>query len=186
MVTEPRRRLFDVDEFHRMGEAGILREEPRVELVHGEIIERPPIGPEHLGRVNRLNRVLVTRLAGRAVISPQNPLLLGRRSEPQPDIVVLRPRDDDYMTRLPRTEDVLLVIEVADSSFAYDRIVKRELYGSAGLPEYWLLDVNGRALEVYRGPCPAGYTTYERLLAGQSVGPEAFPDCVLDVGEIVG
>jgi Uma2 family endonuclease len=115
------RRLFTVDEYHRMVDAGILREDDRVELLDGEIVEMTPIGPHHAGCVNRLNRLLIEALGRRGVVTPQNPFLLDERSEPQPDLCVAKPRPDDYASGHPRPADLLLVIEVSDSSLTYDR-----------------------------------------------------------------
>lgn len=133
MAVQLLKRLFTVAEYHRMAEAGILGEDDRVELIEGEIVGMTPISSRHAGQVNRLVRLFTQRLGGRAILSVQNPIRLGEHSEPQPDVALLRPRPDFYATAHPGSEDVLLVIEVADlsacdaqagTSAAYDREVK--------------------------------------------------------------
>ena len=155
-VAEVQRYRFTVDEFARMGEAGIFAEDDRVELIDGEILEMTPIGPPHAWFVDRLNELIVTRLAGRAHVRIQNPVRLGRHTEPQPDLVVAR-RSDAYADRHPEPGDILLVIEVADSSLRYDRLEKVPRYGKAGIPEAWLVDVEARTVTVYTGSGPDGY-----------------------------
>ena len=186
MAVRIQARRFTVDEYSKMGEAGIIGEDDRVELIEGEIVEMPPISSPHGGGVNRLSYLLNQRLGDRALISVQNPLRLSTHSEPVPDLVVLRPRDDFYATSHPEATDVLLLIEVAQTSQRYDRRVKMPLYAREGVPESWLLDVPARALEVHRDPSPDGYRTVERLRAGDRVSPQALPDLTLAVEEITG
>src|SRR5262245_13487217 len=126
--VEAPRRLFSVEEYHRMGKAGILREDERVELIEGAIVQMAPIGPPHFGCVINLTRILITRLGDRAVVSPQNPVVIRPRSEPQPDLALLRPRAVSYSQALPTPEDVLLAVEVADTTVRFDRVVKSRLY----------------------------------------------------------
>lgn len=152
-----RHRLLTVDDYHKMGEAGILGEDDRVELIEGELIDMAPIGSDHAGSVIGLNTVLGSALAGKALISPQNPLRLDLHSEPQPDITVLRLREDFYRTSHPRPEDVLVLIEVADTTIRYDRGVKIPLYARHGIPEVWLIDLQEKRLEIYRQPSSEGY-----------------------------
>jgi Uma2 family endonuclease len=170
------RRLFTVDEYHRMGEAGILGEDERVELIDGEIVEMAPIGHRHAGCVINLTRLFITRLGDRAVISPQNPLVIPPRSEPQPDLLLLRPRAVSYSRGLPTFEDVLLAVEVADTTVRYDRLVKARLYARAGIPEFWLCLTADGAVEVSRRPGAGGYADVTLHGAGQTVTPLAFPD----------
>src|SRR5262245_48935979 len=172
---ERRRRLFTRKEYHRMGEVGILKPKERVELIHGEIVEMSPIGPRHIAFVNSLNELLVLRLGGRALVSVQNPVALDEYSEPEPDLAVLR-RRDNYKHAEPATEDVLLLIEVADTSLAYDRRVKLELYAEAGVPEYWVIDAAAEIIEVHREPGPGGYTVSQRMAGEAVIAPAAFPD----------
>ena len=176
MAVELRRRRFTVDEYERMAETGILDEDERVELIEGEIVQMAPIGPPHFGCVINVNRMLLTRLGDRAVVSPQNPVVIRPRSEPQPDLALLRPRAISYSQALPTPEDVLLVVEVADTTVRFDRLVKSRLYARAGIVEFWLcLAVDG-AVEVHRGPSAAGYTSVALHGPGDIISPLAFPD----------
>ena len=178
---------FTVDEYHRMGEAGIFSEDDRVELLAGEIVEMSPIGPLHAGTVSRLNALFSSRLGTEVIVSVQNPLLLrAADSEPQPDVMLLRPRPDFYTSSHPEAQDVYLVIEVADTSAAADREVKFPIYARAGVPEAWLLDVVTQRLEVHRHPTPDGYQDVHALQPGESVAPQAFPDLILTVDALLG
>ena len=156
-VAHVRPYRFAVDEFARMGEAGIFTEDDRVELIDGAVLEMTPIGPPHAGIVGRLTELLVTRLAGRAYVSVQNPIRLDRHTEPQPDLVVARRRQSGYTDRHPDADDVLLVVEVADSSLRHDREQKAPRYGKAGIPETWLVDLAAGTVTVYSDPGPDGY-----------------------------
>ena len=155
-VAHVRPYRFAVDEFARMGEAGIFTEDDRVELIDGTVLEMTPIGPPHAWIVSRLTELLVTRLAGRAYVSVQNPIRLDRHTEPQPDLVVAR-RRSGYTDRHPDADDVLLVVEVADSSLRHDREQKAPRYGRAGIPETWLVDLAAGTVTVYSDPGPDGY-----------------------------
>ncbi len=153
---------LNVDDYYRMAEAGILSEDDRVELIDGELIAMAPIGQGHAGIVNGLNRVLVMAFGEQAVVSVQNPLRIDRLNEPQPDFVVLRPRDDLYQHGArPEPADVVLVVEVADSSLRYDRTVKLPLYARAGIGEVWIVDLRRRVVDVHRTPAGDGYATVE-------------------------
>ena len=156
-VAEVRRYRFTVDEFARMGEAGLFTEADRVELLDGEIVAMTPIGALHAGLVSRLTELVVTCLAGKAYVGIQNPVRLDHYTEPQPDLVVARRRTSFYTDRHPEPGDILLVIEVADSSLRYDRLEKVPRYGRAGIPETWLVDVEAVAVTVYTEPGPHGY-----------------------------
>ena len=181
------RRRFTVDEYHRMAEAGILGEDDRVELLEGEIVEMSPIGWRHQACVNRLNQRLVPALRGRAIVQPQGPIRLGEDSAPQPDLVVLRPRADFYAEGGPGPGDVLWLIEVSDTSLRYDRDVKVPLYARHGVPEVWVVDLEGEQVVVYRGPRPeGGYRFAEAYGRGARVAPQAFPDLELVVDEVLG
>ena len=174
--VEVPRRLFSVEEYHRMAEAGILGADERVELVEGEIVQMAPIGPRHAGCVINANRLFITRLGDRAVISPQNPVVIRPRSEPQPDLVLLRPRAVSYSRELPDSRDVLLAVEVADTTVRFDRLVKARLYARAGIAEFWLCLAMDSAVEVYRQPGADGYDSVALHGPGQTVSPLAFPD----------
>jgi Uma2 family endonuclease len=170
------RRLFTVEEYHRMADAGILGEDERVELIEGDIIQRAPIGPRHAGCVINTTRLFITRLGDRAVVSPQNPMVIRPRSEPQPDLLLLRPRAVSYSRELPASQDVLLAVEVADTTVRFDRLVKARLYARAEIPEFWLCVPREGAVEVYRVPGAEGYASVTRRGPGQMVSPLAFPD----------
>ncbi len=177
------RRLFTLEEYHRMGETGILGEDERVELIDGEIIQMAPIGTRHIGCVINANRLFLTRLGDRAVISPQNPVVILPRSEPQPDLVLLRPGAVSYSRRRPASEDTLLAVEVADTTVRYDRVVKGRLYARAGIAEFWLCLVADGIIEIYRAPGADGYANVAQHGDGESVSPLAFPDVSLAVSD---
>ena len=182
--VERARRLFTVQEYHRMAEVGILGEDERVELIEGEIVQMAPIGPRHIGCVINLTRLFVTRLGDGAVVSPQNPVVIPPRSEPQPDLLLLRPRAVSYSRELPTSQDVLLAVEVADTTARFDRLVKARLYARAGVAEFWLCLAADGAVEVYRGPSPDGYAGMTLHGPGQTVSPLAFPDVSFAVTDL--
>ena len=185
-VLQARHKL-DVDDYYRMAEAGILGEDDRVELIDGDIIDMAPIGPGHEATVNGLNKRLVLACVDDAIVSVQNSIRLGRRSAPQPDFAILRNRDDSYATgERAGLEDVLLLIEVADSSLDYDRMVKVPLYARAGIAELWLVDLKRGAVEAYRVPAGEGYremTTYQR---GDRIALALAPEIVVRLDLIFG
>jgi Uma2 family endonuclease len=149
----PARHRLDVDAYYKMAEAGILTREDRVELIDGEIIDMNPIGSPHAALVKRLNRLFARAAAeGMVLVSVQDPLRLDAYNEPEPDLMLLRPRADDYQANHPGAADVLLLIEVSDSSLAYDRGRKLALYAKFGVPEVWIVDLAGAAIEIYRQP----------------------------------
>jgi Uma2 family endonuclease len=180
------RRLFDVDEYHRMAEVGILTADERVELIDGEIIEMSPIGPPHWRCVVYLTEVFVRRLEGRAIVAPQLSVRLHRRSEPQPDVALLRPPLAKYGAAIPAPGDVLLVVEVADTSHYRDRVVKLPRYAASGVIEIWIVDLPAGVVDVYREPAATGYGISRRVERGAEVAPAAFPDVVLAVDDILG
>jgi len=148
---QPRRHSITVTEYFRMGEAHVFAHDARLELMDGEIVEMAPIGSAHAAVVDTLASVL-REVAPRALVRVQNPLVLGERSAPQPDVTLLRPRADRYYTSHPVAADALLVVEVADTTLEYDLRVKRRLYASAGVAELWIVDVNRRELHAFRKP----------------------------------
>lgn len=180
---ERARRLFTVEEYDRMVETGILGHDDRVELIEGEIVEMTPIGRRHAAFVDNLARLFITRVGDRAVVRVQGPVTVSRRSEPQPDLIVLRPRS--YLVSGARTEDVLLVIEVADTSLNYDRTVKLRLYARAGIPEYWILDAEAETVEVCREPTADGYRVVRRLGREEVVAPLALVDVTIAIRDIL-
>ncbi|MER2529401.1 MAG: Uma2 family endonuclease [Candidatus Competibacter denitrificans] len=181
-MNVPRHR-WTVGEFHRMAEVGLLNEDSRVELIDGEIVEMAPIGSEHAGHNNHLLSLLAYRLYGKAVVAGQNPVVLGGYEEPQPDIALLRWREDYYRTSHPRAEDVLLIIEISDSTLHYDRDVKIPLYARNGIPEVWLLDIQNRQLDIYREPINGQYQQRDSRRTGQ-IAPILCPDAIIDLAEL--
>lgn len=150
------RRRVTVEEFQRMGEAGVFAPDARVELIDGEIIEMTPVGPWHVGMVVHLTRFLHDRIGREGVLSVQCPIRVGH-SQPVPDLVVLGPREDRYFERLPEPPDCRLIVEVADSSALLDRERKRRLYAAAGVPEYWVLDLRSDSLVHHLSPVAGDY-----------------------------
>ncbi len=185
MSVELQRRPFTVDEYYRMADSGILTENDRVELIEGKIVQMTPIGSRHAACVSRLNETLVLRLGKQAIVYVQNPLRLDEFSEPEPDISLLKPRDDFYAESHPGPSDVLLVVEVADASVRYDREVKIPLYAKAGIPEVWIVNLPDKTIEVYRNPVESGYEETSILRKGQALSPTAFSELEIRVEEIL-
>lgn len=169
-----------------MGEAGVFAEDDRVELLDGEIVQMSPIGIPHSSSVDRLNAFFSRRLGRRAIIRVQGPIILDRWSEPQPDLSVLAPRTDFYGHAQPRPRDVLLAIEVMDSSRGYDRTLKLPLYARAELREVWLVDLKAEVIERYRKPALRGYRERAEFHRGSILTPLAFPRVRFRVNEILG
>ena len=187
MTVEIKRYRFTVPDYHRIGEVGILDEDANVELLAGDIVVRERPGPYHAGTVDRLNTLWASRVVGRAVVRVQNPIELPEvDSEPQPDLALLRPRADFYTTAHPRATDVLLVVEVAESSARPDRRVKIPVYARAGIGEVWLVDVTNRRVELYRDPSAGGYREFRAAGNDEVVSPEAFPDLRLTPRDLLG
>lgn len=162
MATETvSKKLFTVEEFHRMSELGILPDNKRFELIRGEIIEMPRPLPPHSGRVNRLNHLLMSKVADRAILSIQNPSILDEMSEPEPDVCLLKPRPDFYTEKHPTPTDILLLIEVAHTTVHYDTRVKAPLYAETGISEYWIVNIPKNVLEVRSDPVNGEYTRFE-------------------------
>ena len=176
---------FSVDEYYRLAEADILTESDRVELIDGQILVKEPIGPEHGGHTIALTHLFTSLLRDRALISVQGSIHIDDYNEPQPDLSVCRPREDFYKRSHPTPADLYLIIEVAWTSALRDREVKVPLYGAAGIPEYWIVDVPHRMLEVYRGPTSDGYDRMIRLRAGDTVRLSAFDDIEIRVEDVV-
>lgn len=185
MIPGTATRKFTVEEYYKLEEAGILKEDDRVELIEGEIVEMAPIGSRHFAAVNRLMRLLDRQIGDRGIVSVQNPLLLSERSMPQPDIVLLAPSSDDYRHRIPGPENTLLIVEIADSSLQYDRLTKAPLYARAGIAEVWLVDLVQNCIEVYRQPQAGEFSKHLRFDRGSEVSPQPFPDIKIRVEDIV-
>ncbi len=178
-------RLFTVDEYHAMGDAGVFSPEEHVELLDGEILTMAPVGPRHAGEVNRLTHLLITTFGTRAVVQVQNPVRLDDLSEPQPDIALLRRRHDFYDSRHARPADVLALIEVAETSLAYDRGKKLKAYACRGIADYWIVDLHGARIVVHRKPSAAGYAAEFSVSRGASLAFESFPDDSLLVDDLL-
>ncbi len=178
------RHRLTVTEYHRMGEAGILPHNARVELVEGEIIDMPPIGSLHAGTVDYIADILRLAYSGRAIVRVQNPVLLDLHSEPQPDIALLRPRPDFYRSVHPTPADVLLVVEVADTSFAYDTQIKLPLYARHGIPEVWLADLPNRRFLVHRTPTQMGFQDVQTLTDLSAVTPLLLLGVSIDLADV--
>ncbi len=183
LPAEVVRHRFTVEEYHKMAEAGLLSEDDRVELIDGEIVEMTPIGWRHANCVNDLNMLLARFAQGRYVASVQNPLTISEHGEPQPDLVLLKRRPRG---RLPNPEDVALVIEVSDTTLAYDRDVKLPRYARAGIPEVWIVDLEGRRVESHWAPSAEGYGVSREFGPGEQVHSASVEDLSLPVDEILG
>ncbi len=186
MAIQVQRHQFTVAEYERMVQAGIFHEDDRVELIAGEIVEMAPIGSRHAACVKRLNQLLSRRVEGRVLVGVQDPIRVGEHSEPQPDLALLRLRSDFYAEAHPGSEDVLLVVEVAETSADLDRQAKLPLYARARIPEVWLVDLAGEAIEVYREPSPTGYQSVRRVRRGERVSTHALAGLELAVTEVLG
>jgi len=182
-LATPRR--FTVDEYYRMAEVGILDPRERVELIEGEIVRMAAVGSRHAGCVKRLNRLFSRGVGDQALVQIQDPVRLSDLSEPEPDVALLRPREDDYTASHPGPDDVLLLIEVADTTVAYDREVKGPLYAAAGIPEYWLFDLPGERVEVHREPGEDGYARLRVHGRGATLRPAALPELEVPLEEVL-
>jgi Uma2 family endonuclease len=185
-VFTPTRYKLSVEDYHKLGAAGVLTEESRVELIDGELIEMAPIGPKHASIVDTLVSLLAPQAGNRFRLSTQNPLTLMPRSEPQPDLMLLKPRADRYSASLPSAADVLVLIEVSDRTLEYDRGLKLLLYAQHGVSEYWIVDVQEKRIEVFRDPSHKGYTRKLEFGPPDVLSPQDLLDVKLNVSEIFG
>jgi Uma2 family endonuclease len=181
--VEVERYRFTVEQYHQLADIGILNEDSRVELIDGEILTMSPIGWRHMRIVNNLNRLFVTQAAGRYTVSPQNGLIISEHSEPQPDIVLLT--GDGPYGRLPTAADIALVVEVSDTTLAYDLNVKLPRYARAGVPELWIINVASEAIERFTAPDAAGhYATRDRFGLEDAIEAATLPSLRLNVRDI--
>jgi len=179
--TLPARHRIDVGAYYRMAEAGILTRDDRVELIDGEIIDMAPIGSAHAGKTNRLTRFVARAVAdGNVLVSVQGPLRLDSYNEPEPDLMLLRPRPDDYQASHPTASDVLLLVEIANSSLTYDRTVKLALHASHGIPELWIVDLVNNVVEAFAAPRDRSFAVHERRVSGV-LTPRLVPTVTIDV-----
>ena len=174
-------------QFERMAQAGVFPEDARIELIEGELLEMTPVGRLHVAVVNRLTRAFAqTVVAGRALLSVQNPIHLDENSEPQPDVVLLRPRADDYEDNVPAPSDALLIIEVADTSAEYDRGLKARLYARSGVSEYWVVDLQAQEIVCWQQPTLAGgYQVMMMAHKGEALAAQLIPDVVVRVDDVL-
>jgi Uma2 family endonuclease len=185
-VVTAARRTWTADEYYRMAEAGILHEDDRVELIDGEIIEMSPIGSKHAACVDRIGKLLERRIGDTTIIRVQGPIRLNDASEPQPDIAVLHLRADYYADALPTPADVLLVVEVADTSLSYDQQVKLPCYAGTGIAEVWIVDVGRAMLTRYTDPRSSFYANQQHAQRGDAIQSSVFPDLLLAVDQVCG
>lgn len=178
------RRLFTAREFRGMAAAGLLREDDRLELVEGEIVEMAPIGRRHASCVRRLNELFHAAL-GQVHIDVQNPLAISQKDEFYPDIVLLRRRGDGYADTIPEAKDAVLVIEVADTTLEYDRTVKLPRYADAGVPEVWIVDLQENRIWVYQKPLERDYGTVFEASAGEVLTVSGVADFEVNVDDIL-
>ena len=186
MPAEVTKKLFTVDEYYRMVEAGILAPTDRVELIEGEVIQMSPIGNRHVGCVNRAMELFISALRGRATVSVQSPLRLGKYNVPQPDVIVLKPRADYYSSKPQTGQDVFFLVEVSDTTFRYDTTVKLPIYARNGVPEVWIENLQKDVLLVCREPSGEAYKTQLTLQRGDSLSPLTFPDVTFKIEDLLG
>jgi len=177
---------FTVEMYHKLGELGIFDEDDRVELLDGQIVEMSPIGAAHAACVYRLTNLLARRTSGDVGVSVQNPVLLDPRWEPQPDIALLRRSGGFHGEWVATARDVVLVIEVADSSLERDRDVKIPRYAHEGIAEAWLVDLNNDRITCHRDPRPNGYTETRIVKRGERLRVEQVPDLEITAEQILG
>jgi Uma2 family endonuclease len=185
-LPEISRYYFSVAEFERMGEAGVFTKDARLELIEGEIIEMSPIGSRHAACVNFLNRFLNRTVGDIALISTQNPIRLDDFSEPEPDLALLRLRDDFYRDAHPVPADVLLIIEVAETTLAYDREIKVPLYAKAGVAETWIVNLTEEQIEVYAEPAGGTYQTVFNFRRGEEARAHTIATLAVGVTDVLG
>lgn len=175
--------LLTVEQYHKMIEAEVFHEDDRIELIEGELIVMPPIGGPHIQLVNFLNRILVERVGDNGVVSVQNPVAMYPRSEPQPDLVLLHARCL-RSRKVPTVDDVHLIVEVSESTLAYDRGIKARLYAKHAIPEFWIFEPTARAVTLFRDPETSGYRTIVKLTGDETISPLQLPTVKLSLHEL--
>ena len=187
LTDAPRKRLFTRKEYHAMGKAGIFAPNERVELLEGEIIAMSPAGSRHSSCILLMTEWFYEsgRLNGRAHIHSQNPVVVSDVSEPEPDLMLLAYRQDRYALGKPRPQDILLLVEVSDSSLGYDRNVKLRSYAESGIPETWIANLRDDCIEAHTDPSPEGYRSTRIYQRGDTISPTAFPDIQIAVNDII-
>jgi len=186
-LTSMHRLQFTRDQYYSIGQSGVLGD-ARIELIEGEIIEMAPIGPSHATATLRLPALLTEAFGSGYTVRPQLPISISNadtESEPQPDVAVAVGSWRDYTLRHPGASDVVLVVEIADSTLAYDRKIKAALYGTSGIAEYWVLNITDRQLEVYREPSDAGYAECAVLGSGETIEPLSAPGKSIGIADFL-
>ena len=181
MAAEISRRLFSVYDYHKMVDAGILCEDDRVELIRGEVVAMSPIGPRHNAAVLRALNKLLSIVGNHAIVGSQGSIRLDEYDEPQPDIYLLRPKEDFYASGHAGAPDIFLIVEMADSSLGYDRSTKMELYAETAVPEYWVADIQNECVIAHSNPAPKGYRTVQTWKRGTAITPRLLPECPIPV-----
>jgi len=186
MSAEVETYRFTVEEFNKLGQAGIFDEDDRVELLDGEIIVMSPIGKQHAGTVMQLHSLLQGRLHPRVLPGVQNPAVIDEFSEPLPDIMLLKPKKDYYKSGHPQPKDILLLIEVSDTTLRYDRNRKLPKYAESGVPEVWIVNLKNQTIEQYRNPAAGEYLHCHVYQRGEQISVKAFPEVEFTVEELIG
>jgi Uma2 family endonuclease len=186
MSLQYKKRLFSVDEYHQMITAGIIKEDDRVELIDGEIIAMPPIGPSHASNVDRLTSIFYFNLGNTIIVRIQSPIQLNDYSEPQPDVAILKYRSDFYKNNHPKPEDILLVVEIAETSVEYDRSFKIPRYAQSNIIETWLFDLKNKRIEMHRNPMNDIYQEIRIAQKGQQISCINFPNITFSVDDLLG
>ncbi|MGV0027832.1 Uma2 family endonuclease [Phormidesmis priestleyi] len=199
MVVKLEKRLFSVKEYHAMIQTGLLTENDPVELIRGEIVYKPDrnfqpasgnesmaVGRRHAACVKRLNALFNQRLTGQAIVSIQDPVEIDEYSEPEPDVCLLKQKDDFYESGHPKADDIWLLIEVADSTLESDRTIELPLYAENNISEVWIVDINAQQVEVYRQPSPTGYQSTEIFRRGQAITLQVLAPIAIAVDDILG
>jgi Uma2 family endonuclease len=179
-------RKFTVEEYEKMSAQGIIKPDEKVELIRGEIIKMSPMGTRHAACIDRLIPLLYQKLGKRIILRVQNPIRLNDNSQPEPDLSLLIPRSDFYISAHPQPEDIYLIIEVSDSTLDYDRNTKIPLYAEANIKEVWLVNLQEECLEVYRYPANGIYQNIQKYYQGEIIFIESFPSTELNILEIIG
>ncbi|MCP4109690.1 MAG: Uma2 family endonuclease [Desulfobacteraceae bacterium] len=185
MLAEIQRKKFSTTEYHRMAETGIFKEDERLELIEGVIINIAPVGSRHAACVARLNQLFVIGIGEKAIVRIRGPFTIGEFSEPEPDILLLESRNDFYSKAHPGPEHVFLVVEVSDTTLDYDRNFKIPLYARAGIREAWIVNLQETYIEVYSTPSKQGYKMLRKYYEGDILTVSSFPDMNIAVDELL-
>lgn len=186
MLSFAQKRCFSAEEYHRMGETGIFRENEPIELIKGEIFHMSPIGTEHASCVDRLNRILHLSLGESYIVRVQNPVYISGDSEPEPDISILKFHPEFYARHHPLPGDIAMIIEVSDTSLEYDRQIKLPLYAKAGIPEAWIVNLKEGCVEIHSSPTEHGYELCRKHYRGSKLNSPSFPDLKIGADELLG